>query len=474
MTANRRQVLQGAAAATLLPLNSVASEPDSLTLWYRQPAAQWTEALPLGNGRLGAMVFGGVTDDRIQINEGTLWGGSPHDYTNPSARIHLARLRDLIFSGSVAEAEALTGQMMGNPPLLMPYQPLCDLHLAIDESGAEDYRRALSLDEASATVTYRAGGARFRREVIVSHPDQIIAIRLTSDQPGRQNLSVALDGSQPEGRVTVEGDTLLLNGQIQPRANPPKSWTGSWDTAGLRYAAKVRVRAEGGSTTAENGRVVVRGADAVTILFSAATSFRSYNDIGGDAVDQAGRALDAAWPRSFDQLRAAHLADHQALFRRVTLDLGPAVDRPTDQRIADAKIGDDPALAALYFQFGRYLLLSSSRPGGQPANLQGLWNPHLLPPWGSKWTTNINLQMNYWLAEVAGLEETLVPLWDLIGDLQRTGAVTAATHYGAGGWVLHHNTDFGGYDSCGWGLGPMADGRGLAGPSDVGSLPLQP
>lgn len=458
MTANRRQVLQGAAAVTLLPLNSIASEPDSLTLWYRQPAAQWTEALPLGNGRLGAMVFGGVTDDRIQINEGTLWGGSPHNYTNPSARIHLARLRDLIFSGSVAEAEALTGQMMGNPPLLMPYQPLCDLHLAIDESGAEDYRRALSLDEASATVTYRAGGARFRREVIVSHPDQIIAIRLTSDQPGRQNLSVALDGSQPEGRVTVEGDTLLLNGQIQPRANPPKSWTGSWDTAGLRYAAKVRVRAEGGSTAAENGRVVVRGADAVTILFSAATSFRSYNDIGGDAVNQAGRALDTAWPKSFDQLRAAHLADHQALFRRVTLDLGPAVDRPTDQRIADAKMGDDPALAALYFQFGRYLLLSSSRPGGQPANLQGLWNPHLLPPWGSKWTTNINLQMNYWLAEVAGLEETLVPLWDLIGDLQRTGAVTAATHYGAGGWVLHHNTDLWRATTPvdgAWGLWPM-------------------
>ena len=220
----------------------------------------------------------------------------------------------------------------------------------------------------------------------------------------------------------------------------------------------MRVRAEGGSTTAENGRVVVRGADAVTILFSAATSFRSYNDIGGDAVDQAGRALDAAWPKSFDQLRAAHLADHQALFRRVTLDLGPAVDRPTDQRIADAKIGDDPALAALYFQFGRYLLLSSSRPGGQPANLQGLWNPHLLPPWGSKWTTNINLQMNYWLAEVAGLEETLVPLWDLIGDLQRTGAVTAATHYGAGGWVLHHNTDLWRATTPvdgAWGLWPM-------------------
>ncbi len=441
MTANRRQVLQGAAAASFLPLDSLAREPGSLALWYRQPAVEWTEALPIGNGRLGGMVFGGVADDHIQINEGTLWGGSPRDYTHPGARLHLTRLRDLIFSGGVAEAEELTARMMGNPQLLMPYQPLCDLHLAIDDSGVEDYRRSLSLDEACAKVTYRMGGVRFHREVFVSHPDQVMIIRLTSDQPGRQNLSVALNSAQPGGGVSVEADTLTLNGQVQPRTNPPRSWTGSWDAPGLRYSAMARVRAEGGSTTAENGRVVVRGADAVTILFSAATSFRSYNDIGGDAAGQAERVLAAAWPKSFDQLRAAHLADHQTLFRRVTLDLGPAVDRPTDQRIADAKLENDPALAALYFQFGRYLLLSSSRPGGQPANLQGLWNPHLLPPWGSKWTTNINLQMNYWLAEVAGLWETLDPLWDLIGDLEQTGAVTAAAHYGAGGWVLHHNTD---------------------------------
>ena len=223
MTANRRQVLKGAAAATLLPLDSVAREPDNLTLWYRQPAAQWTEALPLGNGRLGAMVFGGIVDDRIQINEGTLWGGSPRDYANPAARTHLARLRNLIFSGDVAGAEALTTQVMGNPALLMPYQPLCDLHLEVSEPGSEDYRRALSLEGACATVTYRTGDARFRREVFVSRPDQVIAIRLTADQPGRQNLSVALNSSQPGGQVAVEGDTLSLNGQIQPRANPPKS-----------------------------------------------------------------------------------------------------------------------------------------------------------------------------------------------------------------------------------------------------------
>ena len=439
--ATRRQVLQGAAAVTLLPLEAGAAVPDLLSLWYLQPAAEWTEAMPLGNGRLGAMVFGGISDERIQINEATLWGGAPHDYTNPNARSHLPQLRDLIFSGEVAKAEALSAQMMGNPPLLMPYQPFCDLRLAVAGAEAHEYRRELSLEEACAAVTYREGGARFRREVIVSHPDQVMAIRLTADQPGRHSLSIALDSPQPGAAISVEGQALWLRGQIQPRSNPPKSWTGSWDKAGIRYAAQVRVRLERGTLTVEGNRLVVRAADALTILFSAATSFRTYRDIDGDAAERARTTLDAAWSKSFDQLRAAHVADHQKLFGRVRLDLGPDPGRPTDQRIADAKIGDDPALAALYFQFGRYLLIACSRPGGQPANLQGLWNPHLLPPWGSKWTTNINLQMNYWLADVGALWETQAPLWDLIGDLQQTGSVTADAHNGAGGWVLHHNTD---------------------------------
>jgi alpha-L-fucosidase 2 len=443
MTTTRRRILQGATAAATLPVFHAVGQPlDPLALWYRQPAAQWVEALPLGNGRLGAMVFGGLAEDRIQINEDTLWGGGPRDYTNPDAHAHLARLRELIFAGRTAEAEALSEEMMGHPQLLMPYQPFCDLRLAFSGTdAAQDYRRSLSLDEAVAAVTYDLGGVRFRREVIASYPGQVLAIRLTADKPGQQSLSIGLDSPQPGAMVRAYGEMLELTGQIEARDNPAKSWTGSWDQPGLRYAGLVRLRAEGGTVTAQSGRLVVQGADRVTILFSGATSFRSYKDIGGDALARAQEYLDQAWRLPYATLRAAHVADHQALFRRVELDLGAGADQPTDWRIAAAKIRDDPALAALYFQFGRYLLIASSRPGSQPANLQGLWNEQLRPPWGSKWTTNINLQMNYWLAESGALWETMEPLWDLIGDLQETGARTARLHYDAGGWVLHHNTD---------------------------------
>lgn len=442
MTSTRRRVLQGVAAAATLPtLGAAADIPDDCRLWYRYPAARWTEALPLGNGRLGAMVFGGIAEDRVQINEATLWGGGPHDYNNPQAHSHLEELRALIFAGHIAEAEALTAKMMGNPALLMPYQPFCDLHLTHAVAQVSDYSRALSLTEACTSTTYRSDGVRFRREVMVSHPDQVVAIRLTADQPGKQDVSIALTSPQPGARARVEGNTLHIGGQIQPRENPARSWTGSWDKPGMRYAALARVRTEGGSVTTDERRITVRGADAVTILLSAATSFHNYKDIGADETARAHGALTAAWPKPYDVLRAAHVRDHRALFDRVTLDLGAQPNLPTDQRIAQAGTADDPALAALYFQFGRYLLISSSRPGGQPANLQGLWNEQLRPPWGSKWTTNINLQMNYWLAEAGGLWETQTPLWDLIADLQQTGAETAKVHYGAGGWVLHHNTD---------------------------------
>jgi alpha-L-fucosidase 2 len=442
VTATRRHILQQGAALIALPPLGNAAAANASTLWYRQPAVAWTDALPIGNGLLGAMVFGGIAQDRIQINEGTLWGGVPHDYTNTDAHQHLSQLQSLIFTGRIAEAERLSAEMMGSPVLLMPYQGFCDLRLEVEGTeGANSYQRSLSLDEAIAAVSYRAGGVRFRREVIVSYPGQVLAVRLTADRPGSQNLTIRLDSPQPGAVVQAQGDTLKLTGQIQPRQNPVQSWVGSWSQPGLRYAALVRVRPEGGSVTAENDRLAVRGANAVTILFSAATSFRNFKNIAGDALARAQGFLDAAWPIPYDTLRAAHVADYQALFHRVELDLGPAPDLPTDQRIAVVGTQNDPALAALYFQFGRYLLISSSRPGGQPANLQGLWNEQLRPPWGSKWTTNINLQMNYWLAETGALWETQTPLWDLMDDLQVTGAETARTHYGAGGWVLHHNTD---------------------------------
>ncbi len=442
MRPTRRRVLQGGAAALALPALKAGAQEAPPTLWYAKPAAQWTEALPLGNGRLGAMVFGGAGDERIQVNEATLWGGGPHDYTNPEAFSHLAELRQLIFAGKIQEAERLTAWMMGNPSLLMPFQPFCDLRLHFDgQDAVGDYRRELSLDEATATVSYSAGGARFRREIFISHPAQLMVVRLTADRPGSQTLFIGLDSPQ-DGAITAAGpDGLQLTGQIGPRQNPRGSWVGSWDAPGLRFAALARVRAEGGTVTAEGGRMRVLGADAVTILLGAATSFRNYRDIDGDALAAARGPLDAAG--SLEALRQDHRADHQKLFRRVSLNLGPDTNTalPTDARIAAARTQDDPALAALYFSYGRYLLISASRPGGQPANLQGLWNQELLPPWGSKMTTNINLQMNYWLAEAGNLWETQAPLWDLIDDLQVTGAQTAKTHYNARGWVLHHNTD---------------------------------
>ena len=433
------------AIAATPALGEVEQAVDALTLWYRQPAAQWTEALPLGNGRLGAMVFGGLREDHIQINEATLWGGGVHNYVNPQAHERLAQLRELIFAGQVAEAEKLSGEMMGLPALLMPYQPFCDLRLNIEgAAAATNYRRTLSLDEAVATVTYDADGVRFRREVIVSHPDQILAVRLTADRRGMQDISVGLGSPQPgAARENLGLNGLRVTGQIQPRDNPASSWSGSWKQAGLHYAAIAHVFADSGRMTAENGAIKVQDADAVTIVLSGATSFRSYKDIGGDALRQAQTLLDGAVQKPYEVLRARHAADHQEIFRRVDLKLGAdtGASYPTDVRIAAAKTTDDPALAALYFQFGRYLLIASSRPGGQPANLQGIWNERLLPPWGSKWTTNINLQMNYWLAESGAMWETLQPLWDLISDLQVTGAETARVHYGARGWVLHHNTD---------------------------------
>lgn len=442
MTSTRRRVLQGAAATIALPSLGNAAEPrKGQTLWYGRPATQWTEALPLGNGRLGAMVFGGAPEERIQINESTLWGGAPHDYTNPDARGRLDQLRALIFAGQIVEAEALTASMMGNPALLMPYQPFCDLRLTCAGGQMDDYSRALSLDDACATTTYSTDGVRYRREVMISYPGQVLVMRLTADQPGKQDISVALTSAQPGAQVTVQGDTLRLTGRIEPRDNPARSWTGSWSKPGIRYAGLARVRAEGGTLAPQDGRISVRGADAVTIVFSGATSFRSYTDIDADEIARAEHVLAAAWTQPYEILRDAHVRDHQALFRRVDLDLGPQPHMPTDQRIAQAGTANDPALAALYFQFGRYLLIASSRPGGQPANLQGLWNDQLRPPWGSKWTTNINLQMNYWLAEAGALWETQAPLWDLISDLQQTGSQTARVHYGAGGWVLHHNTD---------------------------------
>ena len=442
-----------------------ASADDRPRLAYDAPALKWTEALPLGNGRIGAMVFGGPEEERLQIAESTLWGGGPRDYTNPEAASHLDDIRRLIFDGRVKEAEALSARVMGRPPLLMPFQPLCDLRIRFPgHAEAAGYTRELQLADAVATVTYTVGDTQYRREVLASFPDQVVAVRLTASRPGRLSFSIGLDSPQPATEVVSAGrDTLQLTGQVQPRQNPARSWTGSWDTPGVRFAALVRVAIDGGAVRPADNRLEVTGADAATLIVAAGTSFVSFADISGDAEGRTRALAEKAASHPFDRLRARHVADFNALFARARLRLGSATSAETTGQTTDrrvARFGDtqDPALVALQWAFGRYLLISSSRPGGQPANLQGIWNESMLPPWGSKMTTNINFQMNYWLADTGDLWETQAPLWTAIGDLRETGARAASAHYRARGWVVHHNTDLWRaatpVDGA-WGLWPM-------------------
>ncbi|MGE5326916.1 MAG: glycosyl hydrolase family 95 catalytic domain-containing protein, partial [Deltaproteobacteria bacterium] len=430
-------------AASSLSVATAEAEA-GFKLTYDKPAAKWTEALPLGNGRIGAMVFGGTNNERLQINESTLWGGGPHDYTNPEAYAHLEEIRQLIFEGKAVEAERLSGPLMGRPKLLMPYQPFCDIRLNFPgHDQATEYRRELHLDNAVANVSYKIGAVEFRREVFVSYPDQVLVIRVIASQPGQIAFSVGLDSPQPGTAVESSATaTLQLTGQIQPRQNPPQSWTGSWDQPGLRFAAVLKALTEGGSVRIAGEHLEISGANSVTILFSDATSFRNYHDISGDALATAQGYLQRASLRSYESLKQRHVEDFSRLFSRVELHLGE--DRSNDSadlRIKTFSQTDDPSLLALYFAFGRYALISSSRPGGQPANLQGIWNQDLNPAWGSKMTTNINLEMNYWQADSGDLWETEEPLWNLVRDLRVTGAETARVHYHCKGWVLHHNTD---------------------------------
>ena len=429
---------------TALPAEARLPTDSAFNLTFDKPATKWTEAVPLGNGRIGAMEFGGTEDERLQVNESTLWGGSPHNYTNPEAHAHLEEIRQLIFAGKLDEAEELSKSMMGQPKLLMPYQPFCSIRLHFPGHGqAKEYRRELRLDDATAETAYKIGAVSFRREVFVSYPDQILVVRITASQPGQLTLSVWLDSPQPGTHIeSATSGTLQMTGQIQPRQNPASSWTGSWDQPGIRFAALLKVMAGHGSVRNTEGRLEVSGADSVTILFSNATSFRNYGDIGGDPVTTARGYLQRASKLSYDRLRQRHVEDFDRLFSRVQLHLGDGHStETTDQRIKSFAENEDPGVLALYFEFGRYLLISSSRPAGQPANLQGIWNEELLPPWSSKWTTNINLEMNYWQADVGDLWETEEPLWALIRDLRATGADTAHVHYHSKGWVLHHNTD---------------------------------
>jgi alpha-L-fucosidase 2 len=455
-TAIKGGVALGALANTAWTRGAFAQEPPAQSapqmLWYRQPAEAWTEALPIGNGRLGAMIFGGVARERLQLNEDTLYAGGPYDPSSPEALEALPRVRALIAAGKYLEAQNLGQEKMMARPLRMPsYQTVGDLALTFEPSGnCEHYRRDLDLDTALASVSYAQNGVNYRREYLASAADNVIAIRLTADKPGAMHCRLSFETPMP-GAVRREGNDIVLAGTNTSQEELP---------AALRYEARARVVAQGGELRDCDGGVSIVGADSILIVVAMATNYRRYDDVGGDPGALTRAAVDAAGKKSWNVLLAAHTGDHQRLFRRVSLDLGTssAAEKPTDVRIRNSATSEDPALATLYFQYARYLLISCSRPGTQPANLQGLWNDKLSAPWGSKYTININTEMNYWPAEPTNLAECVQPLVALVKDLAITGARTAKVNYGARGWVAHHNTDLwratAPIDGAQWGLWP--------------------
>jgi alpha-L-fucosidase 2 len=398
-------------------------------LWYRQPAplTNWEEALPVGNGRLGAMVFGGVQEERIQLNEGNIWSGSRKEYDRAGAYKYFPEIRQMIYDGKYKEAQALVKkEVLGERPLGC-YQPLGDLMLRFEglENPAE-YKRELNLDEAVARVSFRSGDAVFTREVFSSVPDQVIVVRLTCDKPGRLTFTAQLSREAAAESFSKGTNGLIIRGQAD--RNLP--------TAGTHFIGRLEARPEGGSVTSKDGVLRVEKADAVTLLLNAASDYRS-----ADFEAQCEKQLAAASARSYAALREANIKEHQRLFRRVTLDLGKAPELPTDERLRLFQQGaPDPALIALYFQYGRYLMISSSRPGNLPANLQGIWNHRIEAPWFCGWHFDVNVEMNYWLAETANLSECHEPFFDLIDALRVNGRKTAKDVYGCPGFVFAHRT----------------------------------
>lgn len=407
-----------------------------MVLWYNKPASKWVEALPIGNGRLGAMVFGGVQKERLQLNEDTLYAGSPYDPANPEALAALPEARRLIFEGKYKDAHDLVGQkMMGRPASQMPYQLVGDVHLEFSGNGkVTKYRRELDLDTAITKVSYTSDGVKFLREVFSSPIDNVIVVRLTSDK--KRKISFAVFFSTPQKAVVENesSDTLVLLG-----INGDKFGI----EGKLKFECRLRVVANGGTVVAKDGKIFIAAADDVLLFIAAATSYKNYKNISGNPKALTKEQIQKAIAKPFNQLREEHIKEHQRLFRRVSIDLGVTDSAllPTDQRPAKFLEGKDPNLAALYFQYGRYLLISCSRSGTQPANLQGLWNDSMDPPWQSKYTININTEMNYWPAEPTNLSECHEPLLQMVTELVEPGSRTAKVQYGASGWVCHHNTD---------------------------------
>ncbi|WP_432711477.1 glycoside hydrolase family 95 protein [Phocaeicola coprocola] len=414
----------------------LSAHAQNLKLWYQQPAKTWVEALPVGNSSMGAMVYGGTSREELQLNEETLWGGGPYRNDNPKALESLAEVRNLIFSGKTMDAQNLIDQTFYTGRNGMPYQTIGSLIIeAPGHEKAKNYYRDLDLERAVATTRYQVDGVNFQREVFASFPDRVIIVRFTADKPGELNFKVSYD-SPLQSTVRKQGKKLVLRGK-------------GGDHEGVKGVIEVetqsQVIAESGKVSLTDKYISVEHATAATLYIAAATNFVNYHNVKGNESKKASALLAGAMKKEYSEALKAHTDYYQSQFNRVSLSLGgentKTARQETVKRIAGFSQGNDPALAALMFQYGRYLLISSSQPGGQPANLQGIWNHQLNAPWDGKYTININTEMNYWPAEVTNLSETHEPLFDLVQDLSVTGRETARTMYGCNGWVAHHNTD---------------------------------
>ncbi len=431
-----------------LSLNASAHEPTvpgATKLWYDEPAKEWTEALPVGNGRLGAMVFGGTANERIQFNEDTLWAGGPRDYSHPGAADSLPEIRRLLLDGKQREAEKLAMEKFMSEPLRqVAYQAFGDLLLEFPgHDEVTNYRRELDLDAAVVAMQYEHDDVTFIRETLANYPDQVIALRIRANRRGSITCNVRMTTLHADAQVTADDSdaAITLTGKVGPYEFPRSG--GKTVDGELTFCAKLDARVTGGETSAEDGVLKISGADEVCFYLAAATSYEGFGDVSGDPVAKCDAVLEPLTNWAFDAVRRRHCQDHRQLYRRVSFDLGAteASQLPTDERIAKHADGDDPQLAALLFQYARYLLIACSRPGSQPANLQGLWNDSLSPPWESKYTVNINTEMNYWPAEVCNLSECHEALFDALDEVVASGRRTAKVHYNARGWVLHHNFD---------------------------------
>ncbi|MDA3928509.1 MAG: glycoside hydrolase family 95 protein [Prolixibacteraceae bacterium] len=440
----------------LIILKVGAQHDRYLKLWYDKPAKVWVEALPLGNGRLGAMVYGDPSNETIQLNENTIWAGGPNRNDNPNAKEAVTEVRKLIFGNKYKEAQDLVnGKIITKKSHGMAYQTAGNLKLTFPgHENFSNYYRELDLEKAIASSSYEVNGVKYETKIFSSYPDQVIIMQIKADKSGSINFSATMDRPKPSvvNVTTNVNNELILTGITSDQDGVKGA---------VKFEAKAKIFTKGGMVLATDSVLNVSNADEATIYISVASNFNNYNDISGDPEARVNAYLEKALQKEYSQAMKDHVTDYSSYFDRVKMDLGEtdSIKNPTNVRLDNFANGNDPQFVALYFQFGRYLLISSSRPGGQPANLQGIWTDQLFPAWDSKYTVNINTEMNYWPSEITNLSEMNEPLIQMVRELSETGKETAQVMYGARGWVLHHNTDIwrinGPIDGSTWGMWPM-------------------